>query len=880
MNNKSLISASFLFLGTLTSIHAQTKPAVTAKPKAKVTESVSVGPWTANDLKISWEVLENNVNNETNFKSRLVIKNTGKKNVNGNEFNLYFNFARKIKSDLVEGKASIKQINGDFFQLTPNADLVIKAGESITVDFISADWAINYSDAPAGLYIIKLDPATKKELGSEIVKNFSVKPFVNEKQYKRFSGDKSPLFTPKLNFDQNKQVVKTKLEAGRIIPTPLKVDVHTGALTLTAAYKINALPTLSNEKQLLKSFLETSVGVAKAGEATTSINLSVSPEVTGSEAYKLTINAKGIDIVGSNLAGVFYGIQSLKALFPAKAFGKAQAAVSLPYIDVEDAPRYDFRGLHLDVARNFQTKKSILKLLDAMAFYKLNKFHFHLTDDEGWRLEIPTLPELTSVGGSRSHSSNSNEIVPSFGSGPNKTYSGSGFYTKAEFIEILRYANERHIEVIPEIDVPGHSRAAIKAMDARYERLMKEGKTAEATKYLLRDLSDESKYSSVQMWTDNVVCICQESAFNFVDAVVNDIALMYKEANAPLTTLHIGGDEVPHGVWEGSAACKQLMAKDTTIKSVDVAAAVFLKRLSKSLEKYHVKVAGWEEIAFKKVKSENGETKHVPTAEFVNGNYQVYVWNNVWGWGSEDVGYKLANLGYKLILANATHLYFDLAYNKDPEEPGYYWAGFCDTRQPYQFIPDALYYSAYEDRMGNPINQAEMFNGKDLLQNPSNIYGIQGQLWSENIKSQELLEYMAFPRVIALAERAWASSSITNEWKAIGDQNLRKQKMEAAYVNFANILGQQEMPRLSYMNGGYDYRVSQPGVSVEGAIAKINIEFPGLTIRYTLDGTEPTEKSKEVVDGKITLAGAKTLKLKAFDVKGRASRLVTVPIVK
>ena len=223
----------------------------------------------------------------------------------------------------------------------------------------------------------------------------------------------------------------------------------------------------------------------------------------------------------------------------------------------------------LDVGRNFQPKKEILKLLDLMALYKLNVFHFHLTEDEGWRLEIPSLPELTTVGSQRGHTLDSKHFLPaSHGSGPDTgKIAGSGFYNQADFIEILRYANERHILVLPEIETPGHARAAIKSMNARYERLMKEGKKEEAEYYLLYDPNDQSKYSTNQYWNDNIMDPSLPSTYHFIETVINDIVAIYKEAGVPLKSIHFGGDEVPEHVWEKSPAYLTLKASHPEIKS-------------------------------------------------------------------------------------------------------------------------------------------------------------------------------------------------------------------------------------------------------------------------------------------------------------------------
>ena len=208
-----------------------------------------------------------------------------------------------------------------------------------------------------------------------------------------------------------------------------------------------------------------------------------------------------------------------------------------------------------------------MKLLDLMAFYKLNRFHWHLTDDEGWRFEVKQLLELTSVGSRRGHTlDEADRLIPAYGSGPaadGTKSSGTGFYTQDDVVEILQYAQARHITVIPELDFPGHARAAIKSMEARRDRLARFDPKADV--FLLREPKDESVYESVQMWRDNVVDVGSDSTYRFLDIVIGELAGIYKRAAVPLTSIHLGGDEVPAGVWEKSPACT-LVPIDTNSK--------------------------------------------------------------------------------------------------------------------------------------------------------------------------------------------------------------------------------------------------------------------------------------------------------------------------
>ncbi len=424
---------------------------------------------------------------------------------------------------------------------------------------------------------------------------------------------------------------------------------------------------------------------------------------------------------------------------------------------------------------------------------------------------------------------------------------------------------QRHIEVIPEIDVPGHARAAIKAMDARAASLTAAGKPEEAAKFRLSDPEDMSTYRSVQMWRDNVVNPCQESTYAFLGVVIDDIVSMYTEAGAPLSTLHTGGDEVPRHVWEKSKACEAVVGKVPGVASTADLPRYFLGRLNALVAAHKLVTGGWEEIGLTKV-----DDKKVVDPTFLDKNLLTYVWNNVWGWGDEDVGYKLANAGYKVVLANATNLYFDLAYEKDPEEPGYYWASITETRKPFEFVPENLFESAYQDQMGNPIDQVATYANRVHLdaKGLGNILGLQGELWSENIRSPETLEYLAFPRVLALAERAWSPAP---DWASQPDQAARVKLIDVAWNQFANSLGQVQLPRLDYLFGGVGYRLSPPGAVIEGGELKANTAYPGLTIRYTTDGSEPTAASPVYT---APVAVSSVVKLKTFDSRGRGSRTV------
>lgn len=766
---------------------------------------------TADDLSITWVLNENNYKDEFNYSNSLIIKNTSTAAVLKKDWEIYFS---QLPKKIIEAptNCSLTHINGDFYKITPSDSTPeLQPGDSLVITYVCNDWVIKKIDAPCGFYMVTNGEA-------RTISNITIGEFTSDKQTKRFSGDIMPVTTPESRFEEFsalKEMEKNDLPP--IVPTPNSYKWGEGVFTLSSTTTIQAQQVLIKEQEYLIKTLSKELNTTCKSAEKGSISLAVNTKFSKDE-YTLTITSGSIAIVGGSNSGVFYGIQSLIALLPTNAIRNNEKSIEIPAISITDKPRFGYRGMHLDVGRNFQSKASILKLLDYMAFYKLNSFHFHLTDDEGWRIEIPTLPELTEIGAFRGHTlTEKDHLMPAYGSGPDRNNTtGSGFYSKSDYIEILQYARERHIEVIPEFDLPGHARAAIKAMDVRYDRFMAQGKKDEAEKYLLRDLEDKSEYRSVQLYNDNVLCVCRPSVYTFIETIVNDLVAIYQEAGHPLKTIHIGADEVPNGVWEKSPICEQFK-KETSLKSKADLTYYFLQQYNTILKKNNLKMGGWEEIGMIE-----GETagSHVVNEAMATQNTQPYVWNNVWGWGMEDFAYKLANTGYKVVLSNATNLYFDLAYNKDPNEKGYYWAGFCDARKTFEFTPMDVFKSAYEDRMGNKLNDT-LWTKKTRLtvEGAKNILGIQGQLWSETVRTPQDLEYYLYPKLIGLAERAWAEQPA---WATIENKEERLLQLDKAWMVFANQLGQIELPRATKLFGGVNYRVAKGEKNGE-----INYEFPG-----------------------------------------------------
>ncbi|WP_348945660.1 family 20 glycosylhydrolase [Chitinibacter sp. FCG-7] len=836
-------------------------------------------------LKLTW-ANKTNAHNGDNFLAALTLTNLSDQPLPASGWAIYFNTCRKIKPETVSGNVLVTHVNGDFWSLEPKAEFgALQPGETRTFDYEGLFWVISETDAPLGFYIVYDVGMPNAQM--EVIGDPEIAEFATPAQRNRNAADQVALSNAAQTYADNAALSLLPADSlSKITPTPLSYTAAAGEFVINKNTYIVHSADLANEAALLQASLHDVSGktlqraaITPAGAATIKLQIgavNVSDTLAPNEAYQLDVTPQGIVITGASAAGVCNGIQSLRQLLPVAAFLNPQAELAVGACKVVDAPRFAYRGMHLDVGRNFTSKETILRLLECMSLYKLNQFHFHVTDDEGWRLEIPSLPELTEIGSLRGYTADETDnLVPCFGSGGDVAgKAGSGYYSKADFIEILKYATARHIEVVPEIDVPGHARAAIKAMNVRYTRLMAEGREAEAKQYLLCDFNDASVYESVQLWHDNVICIGQESCYNFIETVLHDVKAMFEEAGAPFTTMHTGGDEVPHGAWEQSPVCQAFMKEQGMTQIVELQ-NYFLARYRDLLKKYGLVFGGWEEIALVK-KEVNGVHTHGPNPEFVNANFRPYVWNNVWGWGQEDFAYQLANAGYKTVLSNVTNLYFDLAYAKDPLEPGYYWGGFIETRGAFEFVPLDIFTTATVNLFGHALDKDNIASKVRLTpEGTKNIIGIQGQLWAENIRNRGRLEYLAMPRTIALAERAWAKDPA---WTSIADAAARQSKIDADWNEFANRLGQRELPRLdgfprSEDFGGYGYRIPLPGVKVEAGKLYANTSAPGLAIRYTTDGSDPTPASA-LYTGPV--AATATMKVAAFSTNNRRSRVVTV----
>ena len=474
----------------------------------------------------------------------------------------------------------------------------------------------------------------------------------------------------------------------------------------------------------------------------------------------------------------------------------------------------------LDVARNLVYKPADMKrTIDLLAYYKFNVIQFHFTDDEAWRLEIPGFPELTRVAARRGTTVDEKgylaQIFDGNGNPDDLSQSANGYFTRAEFIDLLKYAWQRGIRVIPEIETPGHARAAIVAMKNRAMN----NPTAE--QFRLWDEKDESVYTSAQSYHDNVLNVASDDVYRFIDRVVGELQLMYKEAGLKLEIVHLGGDEVARGAWDKSPDVQTLMQRENLKTQHDVH-AYYLKRISTLLEARKIRIEGWQEVGLDNTPEYNAMM--TPRVAGVNA------WSTV---GSRaDVPYRLANDGYPVILSNVTNFYMDMGYSWHQNEQGLHWGGKVDEFDAWSALPANVYATARTAVDGTPINITTAGDGKAKLDKPENIIGVVAPLWGETLRSYDEVQYLLLPKMMGVSERAWTA---VPEWsKNLADQ----QAFNEARHQYNLKIGTRELPLLKGM--GYNFRVGPPGIKLEDGKLLINTQYPDEQVTYTLDGTEPT----------------------------------------
>lgn len=438
------------------------------------------------------------------------------------------------------------------------------------------------------------------------------------------------------------QVKVTETTLG-LIPKPTKTSINSGVFTITKNTSVVATGAAKVEAAKFIALTEKAMGfklqLTDVAKSNNEILFELSDTLTSinSEGYKLDVSTNGITVRALKSAGLFYGIQTIRQLLPEAIYAEQLVegvSWTVPNVSITDAPRFGWRGFMLDVSRNFFDAEHVKRLIDRMAAHKLNLFHWHLTDDEGWRVEIKNYPKLTEVGAWRGKNEG---LKPSRGSGDTRY---GGFYSQEEIKEIVAYAAERHIQIMPEIDVPGHARAIVVA----YPELLPDG---------------NSNSKSVQGIANNVLSPIKEKTYTMLDAIFGELKTLF-----PFEYIHIGGDEVNTSAWMNSPSCVKFMRKNN-IKTGRELQNYFNKRMEVIIAKHGKKIIGWNEII-------DGGDLNLDTA--------------VMSWTGTGPGFHSAKKGHPVIMTPGQHVYFDMKSSKD-DEFGHWWAGIVSLERVYEFDP-------------------------------------------------------------------------------------------------------------------------------------------------------------------------------------------------
>ena len=483
-----------------------------------------------------------------------------------------------------------------------------------------------------------------------------------------------------------------------IIPRPQQVKVSNDAPFTLSAKTVISLGTNSQDMKrnanMLASYIEQATGIRPAigkGKSGAAIILTIDKTIANAEGYKLDADAKQIRIAGASAAGVFYGIQTLRKSLPL-VNGKA-SKVSIPAVHIADAPRFAYRGTHLDVSRHFVTADSVRQFIDMLALHNINRFHWHLTDDQGWRIEIKKYPLLTQIGSKRAQT----VIGHNSGKYDGKPY--SGFYTQKQIRDIVKYAADRYITIVPEIDLPGHMQAAL----AAYPDMGCTG----------------GPYEVWQKWgvSDNVLCAGNDKTLTFIDNVLKEITQLF-----PSKYIHVGGDECPKTQWQKCPKC-QARIKALNLEAKDGHSAeerlqsYIITHASNYLKSLGRNTIGWDEIL------EGGLAEGA----------------TVMSWRGESGGIAAAKQHHDVVMTPNSYLYFDYYQSLDKANEPLAIGGYLPLETVYSYEPMPKELTADEAR---------------------HIIGVQANIWTEYMPTFKQMQYMALPRLAALSEVQWSQPAL------------------------------------------------------------------------------------------------------------------------
>jgi len=739
--------------------------------------------------------------------------------------------------------------------LTFGKDYILAKDSSFSIDLSQRGIVRRQSDLPVGGFIVSNDDILDVEFDYV---------WKNAKGIEKLN---APTSVDRYNeYISNSLLDKSDLDY--IIPTPSNFIINDGEVEMLNNYSIVIDQNFNLSEQLINSVFDGIVNIDfdNTNEVISRITVDLDESINA-ESYQLNVSDGGISISSSDSAGALYALQSLKQLFLISILEDTP----LKFIEVNDSPKFSYRGMLLDISRNFYGPEKIKQIIDYLSFFKINYLDFRLTDDEGWRLEIPGLEELVEVGSKRAYTKDEFEnLIPMYGSGPDTNSTGSGYLSRSDYVDILKYASERNISVIPQISVPSHMRSAIVSMNARYQKYMEMGNQVEAEKYLLIDPDDKSEYYSAQGFTDNIMNICRESSFTFYEKVIDEIYLMYKDAGIEMAKFGVAADELPYGAWQKSPMCDKFMSENSISGDYNALYELMQRRIYNKISSYGATMTGWDDILLKLTEKNQSETQIKDF--FKDDDILLFVWKNDWGQGRQDMIYKYANLGYKSIMSNSSAFYFDMVDDKDLDNIGLSWSGYAN----YKDMWTVDVYDVFNDLYGvekNNISKNYIDNSVKLDQDKrDNIIGVQSQIWSETIRNEGILDYMFMPNIIVFSQKAWSHD---NSWMDISNNDVKREKIDIEWNKFANNVGQRVLPMVDNIFGGLSYDLPKPGGKIINDTLYANTVFPGLNIKYTLDGSIPKESS-ENFKSPIKINDDDIVNLRLFNNKGRGGNSIIV----
>ncbi len=572
-------------------------------------------------------------------------------------WSLTFAFTRFIQPGSIS-HGTLTQI-GSFCQLTPDS-LVLPANHHFYCEFTVLTNPFRfYSDGLNEAFVVY------HHEGEQVRSNVDVTPIVLASPYR-----------------ERETIAPTLASAYSLLPKANALHVDAGHFSLTPSSAItcqsaladSAVTWLMDEMARLHQF---KLATSEVGEIIYRSNPTLDEG-----AYQLKIGQEQVRVEAGSSSGFVHATASLLQLLD---YNSLTQEAQLACCSISDSPRFRYRGMMLDCSRHFHSVEQVKRLINLLAHYKLNTFHWHLTDDEGWRVEIKAFPALTEVGAWRGVDE---AIEPQY---THISQRYGGFYSQEEIKEVVAYAAQRSIMVIPEIDVPGHCRAAIKSLPE-----------------MLVEAEDDTVYRSIQNYSDNVLNPGLSTTYQFLDGVLEEIAQLF-----PAPYVHIGADEVPHGVWSNSPSCQALM-KQHGYQDYKELQGHLLRHAEQKLRSLGKRMLGWEE-------AQHGDKVSKDTV--------------IYSWLSEEAAVNCARQGFDVVLQPAQTTYLDMTQDYAPEEPGVDWANPLPLEKAYNYEPLA------NIPADDPIHKR--------------IWGIQTALWCEIINNPERMDYMVFPRIIALAEACW-----------------------------------------------------------------------------------------------------------------------------